>query len=356
MRNKVMTTAVIAVAIVMILGLLSACQGAPAPAPSPGSTAAPAPKPTAAPIVLKGIASFPRNHPDIAFAPLCVDKLNEAGNGEFVVNWIGGPEVIPAFDQGDALRKGVIDIIIATPPSYLQSMVPEVAANALQVYTAWEARTTGAYELWDEIYQKKMNAKFLARYNLFVQLHVYGNFKPEKIADFKGRPIRTSAAWIPWINAIGASPVNIAPTEIYTAMERKTVDGFVWLNRGITGWGLQEVTKYRYDPGVFNDAPVLLMNLDAWKKLPKHLQDAIVKVSKDMEYIGGAINIRDTEQDWEQVRKAGLTVVPLPQQEALQWIQIANDATWAAVLKDCPEYGSKLKEILTKTMPRYGAK
>lgn len=354
MKNKLMFSTVLIVIVMLIL--LSACQGAPAPAPAPSPSPAPAPAPGKL-IVLKGIGAFPNNHNDQVQVPQFVERLNKIAPAELKVEWVGGPEVIPAFDQGPALKKGgIVDIILFTPAGYLTSVVPEAAASCLAMAAPWEERKTGAYALWDEIYQKRLNAKFLGEFSHPAALHIYANFVPKSVEDFRGRPIRISGAWLPWITAIGASPVTIAGPEIYTGIERKVIDGYVWLNRGITGWGLQEVTKYRIDPGLFQADNAVLMNLDSWNKLPKHLQDAITNVCIDMEYIGASLIQNDTEKEWPAIQKAGLTIINLPPAEAEKYVKLGYDATWAAVLKNTPEYGPKLKEVLNKTVPRFGSK
>ncbi|MFH1488424.1 MAG: ABC transporter substrate-binding protein, partial [Pseudomonadota bacterium] len=64
----------------------------------------------------------------------------------------------------------------------------------------------------------------------------------------------------------GAAPVTTPPTEIYTSMERGVVDGFMWPNVGMVSFGLQEVTKYVLDPGVFQMEPATVIYMEKWKK------------------------------------------------------------------------------------------
>ncbi len=359
MKNKLILYTVVTVILTMIVViLLGACQPEPSPAPqpSPGSTPTPAPTPAAETIKLKGITAFPPPHSDQAYVPLFVEMLNTRTNGAIEVEWLGGPEVIAAFDQGAAVKDGVVDMLLFEPCGYLTSLVPEAGASCLAMAQPWEERDTGAYALWDKIYQEKLNAKFLGEFQSFSKLNVYGNFIPKSVADFKGKPIRVSAAWIPWITAIGASPVTIAPNEIYTSMERKVVDGFVWLNRGISGWGLHEVTKYRIDPGLFQSDNGAFMNLDKWNSLPQNVQDMITSICIDMEYMGAAVNQLDTEKEMAVIEAAGMTVVSLPAAEAKKYVQLGYDATWANILEKAPDYGPELKKVLSITVPRYGSK
>ena len=56
-----------------------------------------------------------------------IDEVNEAGHGVVRIEFIGGPEAIPTFDQPEAVRTGVIDIVYA-PGSYYPGLVPETDA------------------------------------------------------------------------------------------------------------------------------------------------------------------------------------------------------------------------------------
>jgi TRAP-type C4-dicarboxylate transport system substrate-binding protein len=38
-----------------------------------------------------------------------VKKVNDEGKGLIQINYIGGPKAIPTFEQGNALRSGVVD-------------------------------------------------------------------------------------------------------------------------------------------------------------------------------------------------------------------------------------------------------
>ena len=60
----------------------------------------------------------------------------------------------------------------------------------------------------------------------------------------------------------------------------------MWPRVGMTSWGLQEVTKFMIEPGVFQMEPATMINLDRWKKIPKDLQDLLLDVIQEYEYIG----------------------------------------------------------------------
>ncbi|NBY04708.1 MAG: hypothetical protein EBQ82_04765, partial [Betaproteobacteria bacterium] len=53
-----------------------------------------------------------------------VKKVNDEGKGLIQINYIGGPKAIPTFEQGNALRSGVVDMSNTTT-SFVAGIVPE---------------------------------------------------------------------------------------------------------------------------------------------------------------------------------------------------------------------------------------
>jgi TRAP-type C4-dicarboxylate transport system substrate-binding protein len=299
-------------------------------------------------ITIKALTAFPKNHLNNDPVPLFIEKVNERTEGKVKIDWIGGPEVIKTFDQVLALKAGTIDMILYYPFGYMKSVMPEAWAKGLTELAEWEERKTGAYDVWCEIFERRVNARYLGRFHSLLPFKVFSNKKIESVADFKGMKMRVMPLYIPFIKELGATPVTISPDEIYTSMERGVVDGFMWPNVGMISWGLQEVTKYQLDPGVFQMEPATMVNLNKWKKIPKDLQEKILDVMKDMEYIASMRNIM-IEQKEEAVRKAaGMKTISLPPEEAQKFREVCYDITWKYVLEMAPEYGPKLRELSSK--------
>ena len=300
------------------------------------------------PIVLKAVTMFPKPHLNNDPVPIFVEKVNKRAAGRLKIDWVGGPEVIKGFDQPHAMKAGTIDMILYMAFAYCKSLMPEAEAQGLSELAIWEERKTGAFELWSEIFEKRLNAKYIGRLHSLCPFQVYLNKKVEKVADFKGLKIRVMPLYIPFMKALGASPVTIRPPEIYTSMERGVVDGFMWPNVGVISWGLEEVTKYVIRPGVFQMEPATLIHMAKWNKIPKDLQEMIMEVIQDVEYIGSMRNEMITEKE-DRVRKAaGMKDIVLPPAEAEKFYKLAYDKTWEVVIKNAPEYGPKLRELSSK--------
>lgn len=306
-------------------------------------------------ITIKAVTAFPKPHANNDGVQMFIDKVNEKLKGKVEIKWLGGPEVIAAFDQISALRKGTIDMILYYPFGYMKQLMPEAEAKGLTELAEWEERVTGAFKVWEEIFEKRVNAKYLGRFHSLVPFMVYTNKKITKVEDFKGMKIRVMPLYVPFMQALGASPVMIPPTDIHTAMERKVVDGFMWPRVGMTSWGLQEVTKYMMLPGVFQMEPATMMNLDVWKKISPDAQKAISDTMRDMEYIATMRQMMIMEKEDRQRLKAGMEFVELPKPEAEKFVNVVYEKTWEAVVKSAPEYGPKLRKLTSKAALPKGA-
>jgi TRAP-type C4-dicarboxylate transport system substrate-binding protein len=300
------------------------------------------------PIVLKAVTAFPKNHMNNDPVPIFVDKVNKRAEGRLKIEWLGGPEVIKSFDQIVALKNGTIDMILYYPFGYMKSLMPECEAKGLSELAEWEERKTGAFDLWCEIFRKRVNAQYLGRFHSLVKFSLFSNKLIKGIDDIKGMKIRVMPLYIPFFKALGATPVTIPPDEIYTSMERGVVDGFMYVNVGPVSWGLQEVTKYVVEPGVFQMEPATMVNLDKWKKIPPDIQAMMMDVMQDMEYIASMRNVMLEQKEIRIRTAAGMKVLQLPPKDAEKFVQTASDTTWAYLIERSPEYGPKLRELTSR--------
>jgi TRAP-type C4-dicarboxylate transport system substrate-binding protein len=311
-----------------------------------------APKEAAAaePIVLKAVTALPKSHPDIyTSVPKFVDMVQKRSGGMIKIDWLGGPEVIGSFEQADALKNGVIDLQLYSPLAYMAPRVPETEASSLTKYAPWEERKVGIFDIWDEIFQKKLNSKYLGRLAGILPYHLYSTVKIERLADFKGKIFRAHPLYVPLYKALGAKPVTIPPADLYTALQRGTVQGTYWPQAGITGFGLEEVVKYELWPGIWQMQPGTLMNLNTWKKIPKQMQDVINECMEEAEYIAVVARMWEADLDWEyKMKPAGMKRVMLPPEEADKYVALAYSANWEEILKRSPEYGPRLKKLFSR--------
>jgi len=101
---------------------------------------------------------------------------------------------------------------------------------------------------------------------------VGSNVPIRKLEDFKGVKIRMLGGAGELMRRVGASPVAIAPGELYTAMQLGTVDA---IGREMIEWdtdNYHEVSKYQIKPHFITCTESLIVNPDAWNSLPEDVK------------------------------------------------------------------------------------
>src|ERR1700681_2423806 len=226
-------------------------------------------------VTLRAVSAFAEKTTYSRCFELVVERGNREGKGVLQINYIGGPKAMPPFEVGNALKSGVIDLANATGAFYTNVM-PEADSWKLTERPMSELRKYGGYDYMSQLYAEKMNAIFLARHVDGNPFHLYLN-KPISTADLTGLKLRITPVYRDFFQALGATVVQTAPGEVYTALERGVVDGYGWPITGIFDLGWHEKTKYRVDPGFYSAEVSILVNKAAWDRLT----DAQKKVIAD---------------------------------------------------------------------------
>jgi TRAP-type C4-dicarboxylate transport system substrate-binding protein len=274
-----------------------------------------------------------------------VDHVNETGKGVLQIRIVGGPEAVPADGQAQAVKSGVLDIA-AIPPAYYKSAMVEGDAQILSDMTVAEQRKSGGYAALNAIAGERMNSMYLTTYGIGVPFHFYVTkemaiTKPE---DLNGLRFRGQPNYNALFKHYGIAGVNIAAPEVYTALERGTVQGYGWPLWGINDFGWEKLTKIRIDPGFYNVVNTVLMNKSKYASLTpeqkKVIDDAVTWFeADDLRY-----SAEKTKETLEMQAKAGIKTVDF----GPEFKKLAVSLYWDDLKKLSPDAMAKLQPLLTK--------
>jgi TRAP-type C4-dicarboxylate transport system substrate-binding protein len=272
-----------------------------------------------------------------------VDHVNAEGKGLVQIRVVGGPEAVPPFELGNAIKSGVLDMA-ALPPSYYKGLMPEGDGDILTKMSFVEQRKSGAWAFLNKLHNEKVNAYYLAAYGDGVQFHIYLRKPIKDLSELKGLKLRSSPNYQAFFTALGATTVVTPPGEVYTALERGVIDGYGWPLWGIQDQGWDKYTKMRIDPGFYNVTCNILVNLTKWKSLSDAQRAFLTKAATWLEddFPKQAKERNAKEADYQ--KKAGIEVKDFG--PALE--QQANDLYWAELAKISPDNIAQLKKLLTK--------
>jgi TRAP-type C4-dicarboxylate transport system substrate-binding protein len=291
------------------------------------------------------VSAFPENSFYVTRLQTWIQNLNDEGKGLLQLNFIGGPKAIPTFEVGNAVRTGVVDMAMSTGAFYT-NVFPESDALKLTQMPVAEQRRNGAFAYIQKVWAEKGNMIYLARIVEYQPFHLYLN-KPIDKPDLKGLKIRITPVYRDFFSALGATVMQTAPGEVYTALERGVVDGYGWPIGGIFDNNWQERTKFRVDPGFYDAEVSLLVNRDAWNKLGARQRDFLITQAQLLENRNDYWKIYG-QQETERQAKAGIQVIRLQGAQAKEYVDKAYETGWAGIIKVSPQHGPKMRELFTK--------
>lgn len=261
-----------------------------------------------------------------------VDKVNEAGKGVVKIEVRGGPEAIGMFQQPDAVRDGIVDMVY-TPGSFYGGALPEKDALVASNLTAVEARANGGIEMIDQIHQAKMGVKYLGWFDSGVCYNLWTRNAPEFDANgnlkVEGLKLRGNAVYNAFFNEyLGAQVIDLPTTEVYSALERGVVDATGWTQIGLIDLKWNEFLNYRIEPCFFSTDLGVIVNLEKWNSLSddakKVLQD--VAIAHEAESVAELKSKRDA--DFAALDAAGMKVVSLEGEAKANYLKAAREKTW----------------------------
>ena len=187
---------------------------------------------------------------------------------------------------------------------------------------------------------------YLARVVDDTPFHLYVNKKIDK-ADLNGLKLRITPVYRDFFQALGGTVVQIAPGEVYTALERGVVDGYGWPIHALFDLNWQEHTKYRVDPGFYNAEVSLIVNLDKWKALTQAQRAYLTKQALAFEAQNEEWKKYNAEEAQRQA-KAGIQTIRFDAATSKQYLDKAYEVGWAGIIKASPEHGPKMKALFSK--------
>jgi TRAP-type mannitol/chloroaromatic compound transport system substrate-binding protein len=174
-----------------------------------------------------------------------------------------------------------------------------------------------------------------------------GWFRKEinSLEDLQGLKMRIPGFAGEVLAKLGLTVTNIAPGELYTALERGTIDALEWVGPGMDiNMGFHKIAPYYYT-GWHEPATELqfLVNQRSFKRLPKDLQQILVTAMKVSSYNMYIQNYHMSSEAWSSIAKEypniKIKTFPKPIMDAMKK---ANDELLVEMSNDNPF----LKEVL----------
>ncbi|MFC2018996.1 TRAP transporter substrate-binding protein DctP [Chloroflexota bacterium] len=281
-------------------------------------------------VTIKALSTFREGVGITNYLHDLIDRVNERSAGGFVIEFAGGPEVIPNREQSEAVMNGAIDMT-ATVSSFYNKFAPAGEAVGVTPFLPWEERENGIFDWWVDYHKEKMNVMYLGR----GQTGTYFNFfttKPvSQLGDLKGLRVHASGKQADLAKAYGAVPTMMGYGEVYSALERGILDGTVNTLSSSNSMKWFEQYTHAVDVPFFTGGTAWLINWDTWERIPAKYQKIMLEVAEEVERESYEDMVKEYAELEVKFKAAGIQFVKLSSIESKQLVDKSIDVAWSGL-------------------------
>ena len=276
----------------------------------------------------------------------------QKSNGLVEIKLFPAQQLAKAKELPEAVSRGTIDMGTIVGP-YIAGKMPLIDVDWLPGLYTWDSVGPAHNEmrpLVDKILGKELNMKLLFFF-FGGSNELWTVKKPvRKVEDMEGLMIRGAGGVLTQIvKVLGATPVTVSGAEVYTALQRGTIDGCFWGSCSYHSLKAWEVCKY----GTKLSNPFGLMfpnvsiNLDRWNELAPETQKLLLDCVAETELFCIEAGKKQVTALWEDAEKGGLDIVTMTPEDEKEWIDTAAEV-WGWYVKRAGSVGEELLEIAKK--------
>ena len=214
------------------------------------------------------------------------DRVEAATNGEltFVLHYgaslgFKGPELLRAVAEGQLVGAEI-------PTGMVEGDAPILALTAQPFLSATAFEQRLLYQMAKPAY-----AEVLKKYNQFTLYTsvwpfsgIYTQRPIKSVSDLKGLKMRVyDGTGLAFGKATGIAARKIPFPEVYPAMKAGLLDSMYTSSVSGVDAKAWEVLKYFTPINIVGPVDMLNVNLDAWNKLPKNIQEIVLEIADEME-------------------------------------------------------------------------
>src|SRR5215218_9243085 len=221
-------------------------------------------------------SSFPKSLDTLyGTAEIFAKAVAEATDNKFQIQVFSANEIVPALSAMDAVQNGTVEMChtasyyyFGKDPTFAFGTAVPFGLNT-RMQNAWMYHGGGA-ELMNEFF-KKFNIIALPCGNTGCQMGGWFRREVKEVADLRGLKMRIGGFAGTVTAKLGVVPQQIAGGEIYSALEKGTIDAAEWVGPyDDEKLGFQRIAPFYYYPGWWEYSPSidLMVNARAYEQLP----------------------------------------------------------------------------------------
>ncbi|RJX25222.1 MAG: TRAP transporter substrate-binding protein [Dethiobacter sp.] len=276
------------------------------------------------------------------------DKVKALTDGRVEIETYVGGELFDTVAGVDAVVTGAADLATCSE-GHFAGYSPFFGFTEffwmVRDFEHWDRVRDDVNPILSSIFENH-GVKLLATY-LGGECSIGANKPIRSLEDIKGLKIRGATGPIAkGLELLGASPVNLAPGEVYDALARNALDGVATLSASMYTRKFYEVVDYFIAP-VWNPVWVVVMNIDTWNSLPEDIQELILEAGEKAEEESRQALKNYDEEAWDIIADNGKEIYFLSSEEIPIWSEQVEPIynNWVENCKGVG-YENEAKEIL----------
>jgi TRAP-type C4-dicarboxylate transport system substrate-binding protein len=302
--------------------------------------------PAAAQQELRLLNAFDQRYPPTkALVEKYADTIKAKTGGKITFR-ISGPEVVNAFQQMQPATSGAFDMWFTVQPYHVGTTSVSFGIYAIDPDPV-KFRQLGVFDYLAKEYDR-FNLKLLAIIpGQSAGVGAYQVMLRDPVGpdgDLKGRRLRGNPLFLAFIQSLGGSMVNLQVGEVYSTIQKGTIDGATGPVTGATDLKWHEVAKYAVRPTFGYIYQFLFIHKSAYAKLAPEVQKIIVDEAAALEVPGMKAMDDIQKREEEALMKAGAVPSQLNPQKFAAAVKAFNDGVWETTLNS-KATGERAKEF-----------
>jgi TRAP-type transport system periplasmic protein len=215
-----------------------------------------------------------------------IDEVEKRSNGKVRIDYYPGGQLVDAVDTVSAVRTGAVDISFITVANSASAelplsdvtAVPGIETASLPKEAQWEA-------YWKILNGILLDADFRPQGLRPLMGILPGNYQVlseapiRNVDEWRGLTVRSAGGASDFtLHGLGAIPVHLSATDVYEALQRKTIEATINTLEGIPSYDFDEVAHAASTNAPFGGgAQVVMINDAVWQALPADVQEAMMQ-------------------------------------------------------------------------------
>lgn len=243
-------------------------------------------------------------------------QVEEQTNGEVTVKTFLGGSLLGPKAASEGIRDGVVDlgyVIVGYHPAEFPhtAFINDMAAIGTNAMIVTAATSEMIFNCQPCLGDYKQRGNVYTGTYAVPPMVIMSTKMIDSPEDIKGLKIRSAgAAWDNFVNAVGATPVNVPSSEQYEAMSRGVVDASFHVAASLKTYGLWDMTKdvLLVNVGAYRAINTFAFNPDSWAGLTDDQRRVVLEAAMDANFGVAAGYMRTDAEALKESQEKGIRV------------------------------------------------